>query len=109
MAWKTVTRKRPVSNVPPEAFEIAASFRTAADKIRQLSAELRSTGAALDSIWEGNAKNRFMDAYQSQPGDLESYAAWLDNAARQIEAIRVTTWETFTENIWESDPALSED
>jgi WXG100 family type VII secretion target len=109
MAWKTVTKKRPISISPPEAVEIAASFRTAAEKIRQLSAELRSMGAAIDSMWEGNAKNRFMDAYQSQPGDLESYAAWLDNAARQIEAIRVTTWETITETIWEADPAFSED
>jgi hypothetical protein len=42
MAWKTVTKKRPISISPPEAVEIAASFRTAAEKIRQLSAELRS-------------------------------------------------------------------
>jgi uncharacterized protein YukE len=104
MAWKTVTRKRSISKVPPEAIEIAASFRTAAKKIRELSASLRLTGAAIDVMWEGNAKDRFMDTYRTQPGDLESYAAWLESAARQIEEITVTTWETYTERIWDSDP-----
>ena len=109
MTWKTVTNKRSISRVPPEAHEIAASFRAAAEKIRQLSSTLRSTGAALDGVWEGNAKNRFMEAYQPQPGNLESYAAWLESTARQIESIEVTTWETYTETVWEPDTPLSED
>lgn len=109
MAWKKVTKSREISIVPPEAAEIAASFRSAADKIRQLSSPLRSAGAALDSVWEGNAHNLFMDAFRPQPGDLESFADWLESTASKIESIRITTTEMFTETIWESDPIPEEE
>jgi WXG100 family type VII secretion target len=109
MAWKTITNKRSVSLVPPEAMEIAASFRAAAEKIRQLSSTLRTTGTALDTMWEGNSKQHFMDAYNPQPGNLESYAMWLESTADQIESITVTTEETYTETVWEPDAPPSEE
>jgi uncharacterized protein YukE len=104
MAWKTVTKKRSRSIIPDEAPGIAASLRSAAAKVRGLSQDLRQTGAELEGNWEGNSKIRFMDTFQSEPGDLESYAAWLESTASRIESMKVTVWESYEEKIWEPDP-----
>lgn len=104
MAWTTVTKRRAVTFVPPEAGGIAASLRSASAKVRDLSTNSRSTGSLLDTSWEGHSKDRFIDTFQSEPGNLDSYSSWLESAANQIESITVTKWETYEETVWEHDP-----
>lgn len=71
--------------VPPEAHTIAAQFRTQAGVIRDQATALRKAKSTLDSSWEGNSKNKFMAEFDPMPGNLDSYAAWLEQAANKIE------------------------
>jgi uncharacterized protein YukE len=104
MGWKTVKKKRPKWIVPPEAPGIASSFRSAAGKLRGVSGNLRSVGGELDGSWEGNSKNLFMADFSPEPGNVDSFASWLDGAASRIESMTVMIWETYTEREWEPDP-----
>lgn len=83
----------PRTFVPPEAHKIAADFRRAARESRQLASQLRSVGGTLNSTWEGNSKNQFMGEFNPEPGNLDSYASYLEQCARNIEHIKVTIWE----------------
>lgn len=78
---------------PPEAKEIAGKFRQAATEARKLASQLQVISNALDSSWEGRAKDRFMADFRSEPGNLNSYADYLEHCARKIEDIEVTVWE----------------
>jgi len=89
-----VTIRVPRTFVPSEAYAIAAGFRAEAARVRGLSQQLSGIGGTLDSSWEGNAKNRFFGIFRPEPGNTESYAAWLDAQARNIERMTVTVWET---------------
>lgn len=80
-------------SVPREAHSIAAGFRSQAGRMRDLARQLRDTGGTLNTWWEGNAKNVFFSSFNSEPGNLESYASWLDDRARNIEDMKVTVWE----------------
>jgi uncharacterized protein YukE len=83
----------PRTFVPGEAHSIAAGFRSQAARVRDLAQQLRNVGGTLDTTWEGNAKNTFISSFSSQPGNLESYASWLEDQARQIEGMTVTVWD----------------
>ena len=81
--------------VPPEAHHIANDFRAQARQVRDAAQKLRSSGGTLNNSWEGRSHDLFMGQFNPQPGNLESYASWLDNRASYIETIRVTEyrWE----------------
>ena len=78
---------------PPEAKGIAGKFRQAATEARKLAGQLQVISNALDSSWEGRSKDRFMGDFRSEPGNLNSYADYLEDCARKIEDIEVTVWE----------------
>ena len=86
----------PRTFVPGEAHSIAAGFRSQAARVRDQARQLRNVGGTLDTTWEGNAKNAFFSSFSSEPGNLESYASWLEDRARQIEGMTVTVWEQKT-------------
>jgi len=92
MPWVTV--RVPRTFVPGEAYAIAAGFRTEANRARALATQLREVGGGLESTWEGNAKNTFMNDFRPEPGNVESYAAWLEAQAQSIEHMTVTVWES---------------
>lgn len=89
--------RRPKWIHPPEASGIAAQFRSAANQARRLAGILRATRGVLDATWEGNAKNSFFSAFQTEPEALEGYAAWLDERARSVESMAVKIYE----EVWE--------
>jgi uncharacterized protein YukE len=84
----------PRTFVPQEAHSIAAGFRLQAGRMRDLARQLRDVGGNLNTWWEGNSKNNFFSSFSSEPGNLESYASWLDDQARYIEGMTVTVWES---------------
>ncbi len=86
----------PRTFVPSEAYAIAAGFRAEAGRVRGTAQQLRTTGNNLDSTWEGNSKNNFFAQFRPEPGNVESYAAWLEEKARNIECMTVTVWESVT-------------
>lgn len=83
----------PKTFVPKEAYVIAGNFRRAAGEARSLASQLQSVGNSLNSSWEGNSKNQFMQEFQSEPGNLLDYANYLEQCARTIERMTVTVWE----------------
>ncbi len=84
----------PETIVPPEAYGIAAAFRSEARRVRELAAQNRSTKGTLDGTWQGNSKIRFSGDFEPRITDLDNYANSLEDKARQIENIRVTIWKT---------------
>ena len=91
---QTQTIKVPNTFIPPEARQIAAAFRAAAAQVRAQASSLKGVGYTLNSSWEGNSKNNFMGDFSPEPGNVESYASWLEDRARDIEHMKVTVWET---------------
>jgi len=83
----------PKSIHPPEAKEIAASFRRSASEVRNLAVQVQAIGNQLNATWEGKSKVRFMGDFSPEPGNLNSYADYLENCARKIESIEVIIWE----------------
>lgn len=81
------------SIIPSEARGVAARFREGARRIRAQAQQMRSVCSTLNSSWEGRSKMAFMDSISPQPGELEAYANWLDDRARQIENMHVDIWE----------------
>ncbi len=79
--------------IPPEAPRIAAEFRKSANEVRMQAGRLRGVQGTLDSTWQGNSKNVFMGNFSSEPGNVESYASWLESKASEIENMTVTIWE----------------
>jgi len=79
--------------VPPEAPRIAAEFRKSANEVRIQASRLRGVQGTLDSTWQGNSKNVFMSGFSGEPGNVESYACWLESKANEIENMTVTIWE----------------
>ena len=71
--------------IPNEAHSIAAQFRTQAGAIRDQANTVGKAKNTLDASWEGNSKNKFMLLFDPMPGNLGSYASWLEQAANQIE------------------------
>ena len=90
------TIRLPRTFVPSEAHAIAASFRSQAAHIRDLARQLRDVKGSLDISWEGNSKNIFSSDFAPEPGNMDCYAAWLEDRARAIECMTVTIWETIT-------------
>jgi uncharacterized protein YukE len=105
MAWQTVVARRARTFVPPEAGALAVRFRTTAEKLRGGGFELRDVSRALGESWEGRSRERFMLDFGPRPGQLESVAQWLEQAARQLEATEVTVWETVEQVVWVPGPA----
>ena len=71
--------------VPNEAHTIAGQFRAQAGAIRDQANALGKAKGTLNDSWEGIAKNKFMVLFDPMPGNLGSYASWLEQAANKIE------------------------
>lgn len=91
---KTITVRVPETFVPKEAHAMAANFRAKASEVRNLANQLRQVGSTLQSTWEGNSKNNFMGSFQPAPSELDTYAQWLEEKARQLDNFKVTIWHT---------------
>lgn len=83
----------PRTFIPPEAYSIANNFRRLAQEARRLANELRRLSNVLNSGWEGNSKNNFMNDFLPKASDLERLADHLERSARTIETTKVTVWE----------------
>jgi len=84
----------PKTFVPKEARSISAIFRKAAKEVRAQAAQLKSISNNLNATWQGNSKNRFMSEINPEQSKLLDYASYLEQCARTIEQMKVTTWET---------------
>ena len=71
--------------IPPEAHTIAGQFRAQAGAIREQANALGKAKNTLEGSWEGNSKNNFMQMFDPTPGNLNSFASWLEQAAKIIE------------------------
>lgn len=69
--------------------EIAVKIKINAGIARSLAQELRLNKSKLDSSWDGVSKGYFMSELGPLISRLESYASWLEDQAREIEAIEV--------------------
>lgn len=78
---------------PKEAHTIASQFRTQARVIREQANALRKERSTLDSSWEGNSRNNFMQLLDPVPGNLESFAQWLESQANKIENLKALKYE----------------
>jgi uncharacterized protein YukE len=78
---------------PPEAKEIANKFRRAASEARKLAGQIQKIGSTLNSTWEGNSKESFMAEFTPEPGNLNSFADYLEECAQKIESIEVEIWD----------------
>lgn len=80
---------------PPEAHNIASQFRSQARVIREQANAIRKARSTLDGSWEGNSKNNFVSQLDPVPGNLDSYAQWLESAANEIEHLKALEyrWE----------------
>ena len=81
--------------IPKEAHTIADKVRAQARAIRKQANALRKAKNTLDGSWEGNSKSNFMQKFDPTPGNLNSYASWLEQAAKKIETTQAMEyrWE----------------
>ena len=81
--------------IPKEAHTIAGQVRSQARAIRGQANTLGRAKNTLDGSWEGNSKNKFMQKFNPVPSKLNSYASWLEDAAKKIESTQAMEyrWE----------------
>jgi hypothetical protein len=89
---------RPKTIVPPEAAGIASRLFALNAEGERRAADLRTLETQLGMAWEGNARNRFLAAFDSQPGGSAADAGFIAQKAGEIASIRVTVWEA----VWET-------
>ena len=83
----------PRTFIPPEAHSIANNFRQTASEVRRLAGQLNEIGNTLNATWEGRSKNNFMGEFNPEPGNLNSFADYLESCAQNVERMTVTVWE----------------
>lgn len=83
---RKVIRKR---IIPPQAPAVAAHFRSAANKIYDLAAQIESVARQLEPTWEGNSKNRFFADFAPTPNQVKNSADTLSRLAAEVEHIIV--------------------
>ena len=74
---------------PPEVAGIASHFRSAANQIYYLAANLEGVALRLEPTWEGNSKDRFFADFTPTPGQVRNCADTLNRLAGEIENITV--------------------
>ena len=84
----------PKTIIPNEAHNIANQFRECAKNISDLSNQLKSSGATLDSNWEGLSKQHFFLEFSTLPKDIDNFSNWLNERANHIQNMKVIVWET---------------
>lgn len=84
MPWKWIT--------PDEAPAVAAKFRRAAHRVRELSSELREVQRDIDATWEGRSKDNFARDFSPFPTQVDDLAEQLESSARKIESMKVRVW-----------------
>jgi hypothetical protein len=48
-----------------------------------------------------------MDAFSPMPGDLGSFADWLEGKANEIASMTVRRQESYNEEVWVDDPVVT--
>ena len=79
--------------IPPEAPEIAARFDSTANRVHDVLKEYRDCHRTLESNWQGNSANLYMELADPEARTLEDYARWLHQQADQIRSQKVYRWE----------------
>jgi WXG100 family type VII secretion target len=104
MPWETRTRKVKRSFVPDEATRLASRFKTAAEQVREISAQSVAIRDKLDDTWEGKSADTFVEDHEELLQLLASYASSLEEAANRLGTKEVTIWETVEERVWVPGP-----
>jgi uncharacterized protein YukE len=85
--------ERPVDFNPPEARRIAEQLGQSAQLIRELAGDLERVRLALDNAWQGNARNRFFQAFEATPRKVDGLAGDVQAHAAQVRGVTVTVYE----------------
>ena len=104
MPWETRTIKVKRSYVPQEAIKLASRFQTAAEQVREISAQSVSISDKLDDTWEGKSAVTYIEDHEQLLQLLARFASSLEEAANRIGATKVTVWETVEERVWVPGP-----
>ena len=99
MATHRILVFRAKTFVPPEAAQIASRLSALSAEGEERAAELRGLGQQLASCWEGNARNRFLAAFDPHPSGSGADADFVDEKAHEIASLRVTVWEAVWEEV----------
>ena len=109
MPWETRTRKVKRSSVPHEATRLASRFQTAAEQVREISAQSVSIRDKLDDTWEGKSADTFIEDHDQLLQLLARFVNSLEEAANRIGVKEVTIWETVEEQVWVQGPREQRD
>jgi uncharacterized protein YukE len=109
MPWETRTRKVKRSFIPEEATRLASRYQTAAEQVREISAQSISIRDQLDETWEGKSANKFIEDHAQLLHLLSRFANFLEEAAHRIGTKEVTIWETVQEQVWVPGPREQRD
>ncbi len=82
--------------VPEQAITIADHLHQISEQGQSLAVELRRLQVQLNDMWEGKAKERFMDGFDGRPGTAHSEADFMSEQANRIASMKVTIWETIS-------------
>lgn len=104
MPYVTVTVRRKVEHLPPEAYTISERVHRAAQEARQIGLEARHALSMLDPTWEGRARSGYFDEHASAPALIEQAAEEAEVAAKKISSMHVWLWETEQRLVWQPDP-----
>jgi uncharacterized protein YukE len=109
MPWETRSRKVKRSFVPSESIRLASRFRTAAEQVREISAQSVSIRDKLDDTWEGKSADTFIEDHEQLLQLLARFASSLEEAANRFSTKEVTIWETVEEQVWVPGPREQRD
>jgi len=104
MPYVTVTVRRKVEVLPPEAHSISARVDRAAQEAREVGLETRHALSRLDPTWEGIARSVYFDEHAGAPALVEQAAAEAEAAAKKIAGLTIWVWEAEERLVWEPDP-----
>ena len=94
MPWVRVPIRKPKIIIPAEAGAIAGQLRQISEQGEALAIELNRLQDQLNAMWEGSAKERFMDEFQVRPGMAHGEVDFVSDQANRIASMKVTIWET---------------
>jgi len=103
MPYVTVTIRRKVEHLPPEAHTISARVDRAAREAREIGLEARHALTMLDPTWEGHARSAYLDEHTSAPVLVEEAATQAEATAKEIAGMRIWVWETEDRLVWQPD------
>ncbi len=97
MVWMRTPTRRATTITPDEASAIADRLLQISREGEALAVDLDRLRVRLNDMWQGRAKERFMDGFNHRPGAARSEAGFAAEQANRIASMKVTIWET----VWE--------